>query len=302
MQETNQEIEEKENDRRWLILRAKLCEESLKSAFRLFRQHAVEPILIKGWAAAREYPEKYERVFSDIDLCVAPNEFRRSLEIISTEEGKKLNIDLHCGLRHLDTVGWDDLFVNSQIVSLDEECIRVLCPEDHLRILCVHWLTDGGAYKERLLDIFYLLQNNLESFDWDLCFSRIDQNRRDWIIKTIAMVKRFYALDVSKMPFAEELDSVPKWFIKELEREWASERRLTDIFAVWRDRKAFWIQLKKRLHPNAIQATVFMEGKFDESPRIYYQAGSFFKRFKPSVRKALWLLRTNLQRKLGKNA
>ena len=294
-------MEEKENDRRWLVLRAKLCEERLKAAFRLFRQNGIEPILIKGWAAAREYPEKYERVFGDIDLCVAPSEFGRSLEIISTEEGKKLNIDLHCGLRHLDTVDWDVLFVNSQTISLDEERIRVLCPEDHLRVLCVHWLTDGGAYKERLLDIFYLLQNNSDSFDWDLCFQYIDRNRRDWIVKTIATVNKYYKLEVSKIPFAEELESVPKWFIKELEREWASEAKLTDIMSVLSNRKAFWIQLKKRLHPNAIQATVFMEGRFDESSRMYYQAGSFLKRFKPSVRKALLLFKTNLQRKLEKN-
>src|SRR5688500_4699209 len=101
-----------DNDTRWLILRAKIAEENIKTAFRLFRENDVEPILIKGWAAAREYPEGCFRHSSDIDLCVAPIDFDKSLGIIASESGIKLNIDLHKGLRHLDTVGWEHLFEN----------------------------------------------------------------------------------------------------------------------------------------------------------------------------------------------
>lgn len=274
------EMEENENDRRWLILSAKLSEEKLKSAFRLFRENGVEPILIKGWAAAREYPAKHERVFSDIDLSVAPSVYEKGLIIVSSEEGSKLNVDLHCGLRHLDTVVWEKLFQNSKIILLDDVPIRILSAEDHLRVLCVHWLTDGGAFKERLLDIYYLLQNNAENFDWDACFGAIDENRRDWIVKTIGVVKRYYGLDTSRMPFAADLDVIPEWFINELEREWASETRLVNILAVINNKKEFWRQFKKRMRPNAIQATVYMEGKFDESSRVYYHAGSFLKRLR----------------------
>lgn len=285
-----------ENDLRWLILRAKVSEENIKTAFRLFRENGVEPILIKGWAAAREYPESYLRKFSDIDLCVTPEEFEKSQRIISGSIGINLNIDLHRGLRHLDKVDWERLFQNSEIVLLDDVGVRVLRAEDHLRVLCVHWLTDGGADKEKLLDIYHILVNRAESFDWDYCFEAIDKNRRDWIVKTVAIVDRFYKLDASRLPFAAEMETVPRWFIKALEREWASGTKLLDIHSVYEDRGELWRQIKKRLRPNPIQATVFMEGKFNRAPRTYYQIGSFLIRLKPSIGKALSKIKYKLRK------
>ena len=290
-----------ENEKRWLILRARIAEENIKSAFRRFRENGIEPVLIKGWAVAREYPEKYQRFFSDIDLSVAPDSYEKSRHMISSEAWGNLNIDLHCGLRHLDTLEWDELFANSRVENIDDVPVRILCNEDHLRVLCVHWLTDGGAYKEKLLDIHYLLQNNVGRFDWEKCFSSIDENRRDWIIKTIAVVHRFYPLDVSKMPFADTLEFIPKWFTKALEKEWASDTKLQPIHVFLENREEFWKQLKKRLPPNAIQATIEMEGKFDETPRIFYQLGSMFLRLKPSIKRTVRYLKGFLPNKFKRD-
>lgn len=282
-------------------MRTKVTDDNLKSAFRFFRADGFEPVLIKGWAAAKEYPERYLRIFSDIDLCVSPDVFEKCRELISRTEIERLNIDLHCGLRHLDTAQWERLFQNSKLELLDEIPIRVLRVEDHLRVLCVHWLTDGGAYRDRLLDIFYLLRNNADNFDWDYCFEAVTRNRRDWIIKTIAVVHQHYKLDTLKLPFAEELNSVPEWFMKALQREWTSETKLTDIHSLVGNRREFWKQVKKRLRPNPIQATVFMDGRFDRTPRLYYQVGSFFLRLKSSMKKTNYLLKHKLRRKFYKN-
>jgi len=297
----SRKTEELENEKRWLILRARIGEENIKSAFRRFREKGIEPILIKGWAVAREYPEKHERFFSDIDLSVPPDVYDKCLQMIRSERWGNLNIDLHCGLRHLDTLDWHELFENSQIVYIDDFPVRILCIEDHLRVLCIHWLTDGGAYKEKLLDIYYLLQNNTQRFDWEKCFEFIGRNRRDWIIKTIAIVHRYHPMDVSKMPFAGELQTIPKWFLKALEKEWASDTRLMPIHVFLENRQEFWKQLKKRLPPNAIQATIEMEGKFDESPRIFYQLGSILLRLKPSIRRTLRFLKGRLQKNNNKD-
>jgi hypothetical protein len=288
------ELTEQENENRWLILRAKVEDERIKAAFRLLRDNGIEPILIKGWAVAREYPERHRRVSSDIDLAVSPGRYKEGLELISNVEYGKLNIDLHCGLRHLDTLEWDKLFQNSRLELIDDVNIRILCPEDHLRVLCVHWLTDGGAYKERLLDIFYLLQNNSKNFDWEKCFQPLDENRRDWIKKTVTLVHRYHNLSDLSLPFAIESDSIPGWFMNALEKEWASETRLNAIHAVLGNRKEFRRQLKLRISPNSIQSTVLMEGKFDDSSRLYYQAGSILLRLKPSIRKTLRLLKNKI--------
>jgi Uncharacterised nucleotidyltransferase len=279
------------NNKRWLILRARVYEEKIKAAFRYFRENGVEPILIKGWAAAIEYPQKYERFFGDIDLCVAPVDFERSYSLVEAEEGRKLNIDLHCGLRHLDTLVWKDLFENSILIKLDGEEIRVLRPEDHLRVLCVHWLTDGGGEKEKLLDILHILNNHRKDFDWERCFGKISGTRRDWIIKTIGAIKKYYDFDDSDLPFELAVDRLPGWFTKALEDEWVSETKSVPVHLTLRNFAEFRKQLKKRFPPNPIQATVDMEGKFDDTPRFYYQIGSFLKRLKPSVKRIAKALR-----------
>jgi hypothetical protein len=295
------EFGENENERRWLILRAKIAEENIKTALGILREEGVEPILIKGWAAAIEYPEKYRRIFGDIDLSVAPELYEKAARIVSNERAGKLNIDLHCGLRHLDTNDWENLFGNSKIEFIDDVPVRILCAEDHLRVLCVHWLTDGGAYRERLLDIFYLLQNNAESFDWEKCFGPIDEKRQEWIIKTIAVVHKYHGLDVSKIPFGEECERIPGWFIKALEKEWASGTKLQPIHVFLDNKKEFWKQLKKRFPPNAIQATVEMEGRFDEKPRVFYQFGSILRRFKPSLKRTLRFINLSFRNKFKKD-
>jgi hypothetical protein len=285
------------NERRWLILRTRVYEENIKTAFRMFRDRGIEPILIKGWAAALNYPEKHRRVFGDIDLCVAPEAYEAALKVVAEPETKRLNIDLHNSLRQLDTLASQDLFENTRTVLLDDTEIRVLRPEDHLRVLCVHWLTDGGAYQERLLDIFYLLQNRTDDFAWERCLGKISPTRREWIIKTIGIVHQYYGLDISGMPFEAEAVSIPDWLIETLEKEWKSETRLVPIHTQLGNRKEFWKQIKKRLPPNAIQATVDMEGRFDDSPRFYYQLGSLFLRLKPSIGRVYNALKIFLRRK-----
>ncbi len=287
----------KEDETRWLIIRAKVYEETIKAAFELFRAHEVEPILIKGWAAAQEYPENYRRISSDIDLCVSPAVYKKGVEIADAQAAKALNIDLHCGLRHLDTVEWEDLFENSVIRWIDDVQVRILRPEDHLRVLCVHWLNDGGAFKERLLDICYLLENHSKDFDWDRCLGKVSKNRREWIIKTIAIAHKYFNLDVSELPFAGETKSIPRWFVNTLESEWASTTKLIPLHTLLGSRKEFWKQVKKRFPPNAIEATIEMEGPFDDSWRGYYQAGSIILRLKPSLKRIYNSLKIYLRRK-----
>jgi hypothetical protein len=229
--------------------------------------------------------------FSDIDLCVAPENYESASLLLEKVKGVQLSIDLHKGLRHLDTVGWDTLFENSVMVSLDGVPIRVLRTEDHLRVLCVHWLTDGGVYKDRLLDIYYLVKKNADTFDWEYCFRGIAPYRRDWIVKTITVVHKFYPLDISKLPFAEQLIPLPGWFSKALDRAWATDTRLHDIQTLSGNKAELWKQIKLRIRPNPIQAAVMMEGKFEKSHLLYYQVGSFIYRFKSSFKRGVRSLR-----------
>ncbi|HEX8638163.1 MAG TPA: nucleotidyltransferase family protein, partial [Pyrinomonadaceae bacterium] len=94
---------ENNDDRaRWFVLQRKLAEHRILEIFKVFRREGIEPVLIKGWAAGLKYARPWERYFSDIDIAVNPDEYKKALEI---SEVNNLNVDLHEGLRHHDTLG-----------------------------------------------------------------------------------------------------------------------------------------------------------------------------------------------------
>ena len=265
---------------KWNILQAKAHEERITLVFDEFRSHHIEPILIKGWAAARNYPLNAFRRSGDIDLAVAPNDFASASELISDPTLRTHLIDLHKGLRQLDSVDWDDLFANSILAGLNGSNIRVLRPEDHLRVLCVHWLTDGGAYKDKLWDIFYAVENRPDGFDWNRCLDVVDANRSGWVICAIAIAHRYLGLKVDDLPFVVGFTEIPKWITNCIEREWRRER-LEPVLTSLNDRRLLLRQIMRRVPPNPIRATIEANGDLYGSRRLFYQAQVVARRVGP---------------------
>lgn len=273
------------NERHWKLIQYKLQEYKIAKVFELFRKNEIEPILIKGWAAAQFYPAKENRQFIDIDICIAPDEFERAKELLPLCTDRGLMVDLHRGLRHLDTLEWRDLFENTKLLKIEETNVRILKPEDHLRVLCVHWLNDGAAYREKLWDIYYAVENRQLDFDWQRCLDSVDQKRRKWIVCAIGLAHRYLGLELKDTPIAAEAKEIPDWIIKTVESEWADNNKLKRLQDCLSDRKEFFIQIKKRFPPNPIQATIDMNGDFDNKTRLFYQIGDIFLRTKPSIKR-----------------
>lgn len=248
------------------------------------RRNNIQFILIKGWAAAQFYPETSQRRFSDVDLMVAPQNYNEALKCLKDYPENYL-IDLHRGARQLDSLSFEELYANSQTVKCGESEIQILRPEDHLRILCVHWLTDGGADKEKLWDIYYAVARRPKNFDWDRCLNSDSSTRKRWILCTIGLAHRYLGLDLENTPLAENLPDIPGWLLEALEKEWQSDVFLRPLHTCLRDRKDFFRQIKKRIPPNSIQATISMEGEFDDKSRVRYQIGNVFQRLFPSLKR-----------------
>lgn len=276
---------ENTDNTRWNRLRLRRSEMLIVGAFRFFRAHGVEPILIKGWAAARFYPDDNPRFFGDTDLAVSAAAYDRAVELLHTPEGSTLGVDLHREMRHLDGLSWDALFARSELVDLDGVPVRILCAEDHLRVLCVHWLNDGGQYKERLWDIYYAVARRPPEFDWEKCLDCVSETRRGWVITTIGLAHRYLDLPIDGLPFADDARKIPEWVINCVEKEWKSEVRLRPLQVFIYRPLRLLEQIKKRIPPNPIQATIDMEGKFDNRTRVFYQIGSILKRIGPSIRR-----------------
>jgi hypothetical protein len=270
------------NELRWYLLQKKTKELNICRAFKLLRARGIEPILIKGWAAARYYPKDVPRHYNDLDLAVSADDFVVTEGLAISEEFIGLTLDVHRELRHLDTLPWDNLFSNSMLVDLEGTSVRVLRPEDHLRVLCVHWLTDGGAHKDKLWDIYYAVHNRAPDFDWERCLGTVSDRRRRWVLYTIGIANRYLGLEIDDLPFAEKARNFPIWMIKVLEKEWRRHEFLQPVTSFLRQPSALLSQLARRVPPNPIRATIEMEGDLGGSRRPLYQFASMV-RMAPSL-------------------
>jgi hypothetical protein len=276
-------IQQLSDEHRWNLLQHRRFEIRITQSFEILRSRGIEPVLIKGWAAALNYPDEKSRVFADIDLAVPRDQYKFVLELSRSAPLSSMGVDVHRELRHLDSAPWSELFERSRLTGIDDYKIRVLAPEDHLRVLCTHWLTDGGQYRDRLWDIYYAIKNRPLDFDWKTCLGEISRTRKNWILTAIAITRDYLELDVSDLPFVDELNSVPEWVKNCLEEEWASDVRLRPLQTCLYNKTLLLQQIKKRIPPNPIQATIESEAKFDESSRVPLQFKSVMLRLVPSL-------------------
>lgn len=274
-------------DEQWTLLYAKKLEAETVQAIRYFRTHGVEPILVKGCAVARYYPAGRPRFFSDIDLSVSESHFELADSLRGSEEGLRYAIDLHRELRGLDTRPWQDIFNDCQDLSLDGYEIRIPSDEDHLRIIATHWLLDGGENQQKLWDIFFAVQRRPETFDWDKCLSVVSSERRTWVISAIGAAHRYLGLEIDDLPFADEAKALPKWFIRTLEAEWRSGIARLPLTSTLRSPRKFFLQLRKRLPPNPIRATIESEGNMFSGSPAARQFKLIGRRARPSISKVM---------------
>ena len=154
------------------VLQSAIHEEKIKTVFRLLRESSIEPILVKGWAAASLYPERALRPYGDIDLCVRPADYKTATTILAGPEATGCWVDLHNGFSELKDRAVDQLFERSRLVALDGEHVRVLSGEDHLGLLAIHFLKHGAWRPLWLCDIGAAIESLPTSFDWDTCLGR----------------------------------------------------------------------------------------------------------------------------------
>lgn len=265
-------------------MQVKLQEHQACKAFAAFNEIGIDSILIKGFAAAKYYPKDVGRASVDIDLCFDPKFIEKAKDFIVSNPISGVSIDFHEGFRHLDALSWEELFSRSEIIEINRIRIRVLCREDHLRVLAVHWLTDGGENRRRLWDIYYAVSTRPDDFDWDKCLGVVSEKRRKWVIYTIGLAHFYLDLDISGLPFEDEAKRVPLWVRKEVEKQWELDIPITPLMSVLHDRDKLREQLGKRIPPNPIYSTISMEGSLDARTRVFYQIGNFFMRFAPTWR------------------
>lgn len=263
---------------RLFTLHATLHEREIEQVIMLLRSAGVEPILVKGWVIARVYPEPGLRPYGDIDLCVRPEQYLSAQEVLlGSPEAKDYWIDLHAGFAKLDDRGLDDLYARSELVRLGEVDVRVLGPEDHLRVLCVHLLRHGAWRPLWVCDIAAALESRPADFDWDRCLST-NPRRADWVACSIGLAHQLLGAEVDDTPVAWRAKHLPSWLIPNVLEQWETPypayqapMRYPEPMATYLRHPTGVLQALRKRWPNAIEATVSVGGPLNELPRLPFQ-------------------------------
>lgn len=261
-------------------LLAVIYEREIAEIFTLLRSHSIEPVLVKGWAIARHYAEPGVRPCGDVDLCVREEEHATALALLKSRVGRMYSVDLHQGFRHLDDRSFDELYARSHLVELETERIRVLSMEDHLRVLCYHFLREGGWRPVWLCDIAVALESRPADFNWDLCLGE-KRRRADWVACTIGLAHRLIGAEVADTPVAVRTAKLPTWLEPGILKEWEVRSMSRRHRAPMSAALSYPVRTLKGLRhhwPSAVEATVSLGGPFNELPRLPFQVGKCLSR------------------------
>ena len=293
-------------------LSALMHEQEIKHVFSLLRAEGIEPVLVKGWSIARSYPDRALRPYGDIDLCVRPDQFARARAALKRLE--KIDghfVDVHAGFANIGAGGapasfstarrhlcrqWDELFDRSQLIDLDEEKIRILGAEDHLRILCLHFLRSGAWRPPWLCDVALALETRVKDFNWDVCLGR-DRRQADWVGCTLGLANRLLGADCSHTPVEKSARHLPRWLAPAVLAQWGRDRdpseramALPVLFVKATSYRKLISEICTRWD-NPVRATIRLRGRFNDWPRWPYRLGELFLRCPEVPRQVATMMR-----------
>jgi hypothetical protein len=276
---TSPAAEELQQSYRLHTLHALAYQQKIKRVFGLLRANSIEPILIKGWANARLYPQAGLRPYGDVDLCVKPDEYENALALLlRMDDAKHYPVDLHRALGRLDGRSWDEFYARSRVVKLDDESIRLLSREDHLHILSFHMLEDGAWRPIQLCDIAASLEAADESFDWDLCLGR-DKRRAKWVASAINLAHILLGASLKDCPLQIKEARLPRWLLptvlKHWERPCLKDHRPPELFMQTIRQPMRLPKAALKRWPDPIGATIRLRGSFNSWPRLPFQLSDY---------------------------
>lgn len=261
-------------------IQAAIHRKQIEEVISLLNAAGVEPVLVKGWAVARFYPEPGLRPFGDIDLCILPEHYLRSADVVRTLDAIEYNIDLHEGFAKLDDRRIDDLLAGSEAVCIGEAKFRVLGCEDQLRILCTHLLKHGAWRPLWLCDIGAAVESRPAGFNWERCLGK-DKRRADWVACAIGLAHQLLDARVDDIPIGTRANHLPNWLIANVLKNWEQPypelypplSYVPQISSYLRHPRGLLKALRTRW-PDPIEATIRLKGPFNEMPRLPFQLGN----------------------------
>jgi hypothetical protein len=263
---------------RLAILQQRVWTNAVRQVARFFESRNIDAVMVKGWAIARLYPEPAVRLFGDVDLVVRPEWCEAAVATQADPERPEIAIDLDWTLRDVPGRRFDDFFSRSITLKLDDASIRTPGPEDHLKLVAIHMMRHGAPRPTGLVDVAILAEAADEHFDWEYCM-RGTPAAAGWLLGALGLASRVLGADLSRTPYADAAERLPRWAYPALIRQWGRPHYMNrgSMSAAIQTREGVVRSILERW-PNPIQATVRMGAAFGNRPRWPYQLGEFLKR------------------------
>ena len=188
-------------------------EAAIQALMPRFRAAGVEPILIKGWTSARLYPETGLRPYSDFDVCVHPRQVESAARVLTAPVGLVPLVDLHEGVPDLPDRSWEEVYGRTRLVPLGGIEIRVLGPDDHLRLLCLHLIRHGGIRPLWLCDVGVALESVDADFDWDYFLSGKSVVAA-WAVSALGLAHHLLGAKLPAGPIGARIAWLPFWLLQ----------------------------------------------------------------------------------------
>jgi hypothetical protein len=268
---------------RFQALQAALREQEIAEAVSRLRDHGVEPLLIKGWAAARAYAEPGLRPIGDIDLCVRDGEGDRARAALRSLD-ERLRVDLHAEAPSYADRPIEELFARSEALPLaGATAVRVPSPADHLRLMSLHLLAHGAWRPTWLCDVAAAVETRRAAFRWDDCLSG-DPRRTEAVACVIGLASRLLGADLAGTPCEPRARTLPWWLAPAVLRQW-EEGAGASAHGPMADRMSGMLRRPRSLMRefrlrwrNPIQASFELHAPFNALPRLPFQIAATARR------------------------
>jgi hypothetical protein len=294
-------------------------EAALATIAGIFASTGLEPLIYKGWAVARHYAKPHLRPLGDVDLCAPPGRHADAVALLRRHARPGLDsprhgigqarghfaldcgiagtcrIDLKRDLARFRLAPLERLYARARRVTLGGHVLRVPAPEDHLRLVAVHFLLHGGFRPLWLCDVGALLETAGPDFDWATCLGD-DPRVARWIACVLALAQGLLGARLDQVPPAGRLDRLPPWLVPTVLREWQvpfAARTAEPTLGVSLRRPWALAAGVKRRWPNAIRSTVTFGGPLEERVRARYQWAEFGSRLASRLSRRLTTRRSS---------
>ncbi len=258
-------------------LLAALHEEQLIQALTQLRSAGVEPLLVKGWAVSRLYPEPGLRPYGDIDLFVCPGQHATAAAALRGLVGQGCPVDLHVGTGPLGDRDAEEIARRARPIPLGGTEVRILGPEDQLRFLCQHLLGHGAWRPLWLSDVAAALESRPAGFDWSY-FLGGDRRRSDGIACALALAHHLLGARLEDTPLPGRTEGLPRWLVAAVLARWGSGYHHREPLLYHLCHRTRVLESLRRSWPDPITATAEVGAPFNRLPRLPFQVAFCLKR------------------------